>query len=66
LTHSWHSEKVIIMKNKEHNLIFVISLFIAGGVAVYRGAEFDLFTVIGIFFGGLMIFGTIVTLLQKW
>jgi len=27
------------MKNKEHNLIFVISLFIAGGVAVYRGAE---------------------------
>jgi len=54
------------MKNKEHNLIFVISLFIAGGVAVYRGAELDLFTIIGIFIGGLMIFGTIVTLLQKW
>ena len=34
--------------------------------AAYRGAEFDLFTIIGIFFGGLMIFGAIVTLLQRW
>ena len=54
------------MKNKEHNLIFVIGLLIAAGIAAYRGAEFDLFTIIGIFFGGLMIFGTIVTLLQRW
>ena len=54
------------MKNNEHNLIFVVSLFIAGGIAVYRGAEFDLLTVIGIFIGGLMIFGAIVTILQKW
>ena len=54
------------MKNKEHNLIFVIGLLIAAGIAAYRGAEFDLFTIIGIFFGGLMISGTIVTLLQRW
>jgi|TARA_Y100000294_G_C8501751_1_gene315098 hypothetical protein len=54
------------MKNKEHNLIFVIGLLIAAGIAAYRGAEFDLFTIIGIFFGGLMIFGAIVTLLQRW
>tara|TARA_B100000780_G_scaffold212026_1_gene151788 strand:- start:237 stop:401 length:165 start_codon:yes stop_codon:yes gene_type:complete len=54
------------MKNKEHNLIFVIGIFIAAGVAAYRGAEFNLFTLIGVFIGGLMIFGAIVTLLQKW
>ena len=54
------------MKNKEHNLIFVIGIIIAAGVAAYRGAEFDLFTIVGIFIGGLMIFGAIVTILQKW
>tara|TARA_B100000795_G_scaffold69427_1_gene48394 strand:+ start:85 stop:249 length:165 start_codon:yes stop_codon:yes gene_type:complete len=54
------------MKNKEHNLIFVIGICIAAGVAAYRGAEFNLFTLIGVFIGGLMIFGAIVTLLQKW
>ena len=32
------------MKNKEHNLIFVIGILIAAGVAAYRGAEFNLFT----------------------
>tara|TARA_B100000787_G_scaffold11999_1_gene8830 strand:- start:615 stop:779 length:165 start_codon:yes stop_codon:yes gene_type:complete len=54
------------MKNKEHNLIFVIGILIAAGVAAYRGTEFNLFTLIGIFIGGLMIFGAIVTILQKW
>ena len=52
--------------SKEHNLIFVIGIIIAAGVAAYRGVEFDLFTIIGIFIGGLMIFGAIVTILQKW
>ena len=51
---------------KEHNYIFVIGIIIAAGVAAYRGAEFDLFTIIGIFIGGLMIFGAIVTILQKY
>jgi len=54
------------MKNKEHNFIFAIGILIAVGIAFYRGADFNLYTLIGIFFGGLMIFGTIVTLLQKW
>ena len=52
--------------SKEHNLIFVIGIIIAAGVAAYRGAEFDLFTIVGIFIGSLMIFGAIVTILQKW
>tara|TARA_Y100000768_G_scaffold249170_1_gene189171 strand:- start:150 stop:317 length:168 start_codon:yes stop_codon:yes gene_type:complete len=55
------------MKRKdEHTIIFLIGIIIAAGIALYRGAEFDLFTIIGIFFGGLMIFGGIVTLLQRW
>jgi hypothetical protein len=29
-------------------------------------AEFDLFTIVGIFIGGFMIFGAIVTILHKW
>ncbi len=53
-------------KNDEHNIILVIGIIIAAGIAMYRGAEFNWFTVIGIFFGGLMIFGAIVTILQRW
>lgn len=60
-------EKNYKMKRKdEHTVIFLIGIIIAAGVALYRGADFDLFTIIGIFFGGLMIFGGIVTLLQRW
>tara|TARA_Y100000816_G_C25950521_1_gene495809 strand:- start:228 stop:395 length:168 start_codon:yes stop_codon:yes gene_type:complete len=55
------------MKRKdEHTIIFLIGIVIAAGIALYRGADFDLFTIIGIFIGGLMIFGGIVTLLQRW
>jgi hypothetical protein len=53
-------------RNDEHTVIFIISLMIAAGIASYRGLAFDLFTIIGIFMGGLMIFGAIVTLLQRW
>ena len=53
-------------KNEEHTIIFIIGIIIAAGIAAYRGSEFDLFTIIGIFFGGLMIFGGIVTILQRW
>ena len=55
------------MKRKdEHTMIFLVGIIIAAGIALYRGADFDLFTIIGILFGGLMIFGGIVTLLQRW
>ena len=50
-------------KNEEHTIIFIIGIIIAAGIAAYRGAEFDLFTIIGVFIGGLMIFGGIVTIL---
>tara|TARA_B100000959_G_C14446037_1_gene404748 strand:+ start:341 stop:508 length:168 start_codon:yes stop_codon:yes gene_type:complete len=53
-------------KNEEHTIIFIIGIIIAAGIAAYRGAEFDLFTIIGVFIGGLMIFGGIVTILQRW
>jgi len=58
--------KLIMKKKDEHTIIFLIGIIIAAGIALYRGADFDLFTIIGIFFGGLMIFGGIVTLLQRW
>ena len=55
------------MKRKdEHTIIFLIGIIIAAGIALNRGADFDLFTIIGIFFVGLMIVGGIVTLLQRW
>ena len=62
--------KIKLNKNKTRYLNYVKlctdGIIIATGIALYRGADFDLFTIIGIFFGGLMIFGGIVTLLQRW
>ena len=52
-------------KNTEHNYIFIIGILIAGGIAAYKGMDFGLWTILWIFFVGLMIFGAIVTLLQK-
>jgi hypothetical protein len=53
-------------RNKEHNIILIIGILIAAGIASYKGLEFNLFTILGILIGGLMIFGAIVTILQRW
>ena len=53
-------------KNEEHTFILIVGIIIATCIALYRGLEFDLLTIIGIFFAGLMIFGTIVTLFKRW
>ena len=37
-------------KNTEHNYIFIIGILIAGGIAAYKGMDFDLWTILWIFF----------------
>ena len=59
-----------VLEENEQELIITLNLVAIDIVDkngnLFWGADFDLFTIIGIFFGGLMIFGGIVTLLQRW
>ena len=52
------------MKRKdEHTMIFLVGIIIASGIALYRGADFDLFTIIGIL---IVVLGIIIYLISKF
>jgi hypothetical protein len=51
---------------KEGNYIFIIGILIAACIGLYNGMNLSLGNIFWIFFGGLMIYGLIGSITNKW
>jgi hypothetical protein len=57
---------VSYIKMKEGNYIFIIGILIAACIGLYNGMNLSLGNIFWIFIVGLMIYGAIATLTNKW
>jgi len=66
LGYIFYTFNVSYIKMKEGNYIFIIGILIAACIGLYNGMNLSLGNIFWIFIVGLMIYGAIATLTNKW